>query len=77
MDKSGQQIKGFLLNEDTYTVQLLATDGQLRSYDKATIIGYEIDKHSVMPSYRSSLSNQELNDLVAYLWSLRSQQAGL
>lgn len=70
-DQSGIYVKGFLLNEDTYTVQLLDMRGSLRSYDKVTVSGYKIDKHSAMPSYRSSLTSAQLNDLVAYLWSLR------
>lgn len=76
-DKSGRQVKGFLLNEDTYTVQLLDMNANLRSYGKADVSNYMIDKHSVMPSYRSSLNAEQLNHLVAYLWSLRPEQSGL
>jgi putative heme-binding domain-containing protein len=72
-DPSGSYVKGFLLNEDTYTVQLLEMRGSLRSYDKARVSGYRVDKHSVMPSYRTSLSRNQLNDLVTYLWSLRPE----
>ncbi|HXE12642.1 MAG TPA: c-type cytochrome [Bryobacteraceae bacterium] len=72
-DQSGSYVKGFLLNEDTYTVQLLDMRGNLRSYDKAKVSGYKVDKHSAMPSYRSSLTGDQLNDLVAYLWSLRPE----
>jgi putative heme-binding domain-containing protein len=72
-DHSGNYVKGFLLNEDTYTVQLLEMGGNLRSYDKATVSGYKVDKHSAMPSYRASLTSDQLNNLVAYLWSLRPE----
>jgi putative heme-binding domain-containing protein len=72
-DQSGSYVKGFLLNEDTYTVQLLDMRGNLRSYDKAAVNGYKVDKRSAMPSYRSSLTTDQLNDLVEYLWSLRPE----
>lgn len=70
-DSAGKQVKGFLLNEDTYTIQLLTMDGKLCSYEKSAMQMYELDKHSVMPSYRNSLTQKQLNDLVAFLWSLR------
>ena len=69
-DESGKHVTGFLLNEDTYTIQLLTSTGELRTYDKAKLHDYVVDKHSAMPSYKS-LSEEQLNDLVAYLWSLQ------
>jgi cytochrome c oxidase cbb3-type subunit III len=72
-DASGKAIQGFLLNEDTYTVQLLDRSAVLHSYEKASVKNYAIDKHSSMPSYRDKLSPQQINDLLAYLWSQRPQ----
>lgn len=72
-DASGKTVKGFLLNEDTYTVQLIDRGAALHSYEKAAVKNYTIDKHSAMPPYRDKLSSQHLNDLVAYLWSQRPQ----
>jgi len=48
----------------------------LHSLAKADFSEYKVDKHSKMPSYRESLKENELNDLVAYLWSLRPKEAG-
>jgi putative heme-binding domain-containing protein len=73
-DSAGRPVKGFLLNEDTYTVQLIDNDEQLHSFDKATLKSYRIDKHSTMPAFETSLTLEELTDLVAYLWSLRPQE---
>ncbi len=70
-DSQGHKVQGFLLNEDTYTVQMIGTHGRLQSYDKATLKSFAIDKRSPMPAYRGTLTAAELNDLVAYLWSLR------
>jgi cytochrome c oxidase cbb3-type subunit III len=72
-DASGKPVQGFLLNEDTYTVQLLDRAARLQSYEKASVKNYAIDKRSTMPSYRDKLSSQQLDDLVAYLWSQRPQ----
>jgi putative heme-binding domain-containing protein len=70
-NSAGQPFKGFLLNQDTYTVQLIDSRDQLHSFDKASLRNYRIDKRSSMPSFQNSLTPQELADLVAYLWSLR------
>jgi putative heme-binding domain-containing protein len=70
-DGQGRKIQGFLLNEDTYTVQLIAMNGALESYDRSALKDFTIDKRSAMPSYGGSLTSAELDDLVAYLWSLR------
>ena len=72
-DASGKAVQGFLLNEDTYTVQLIDRAVVLHSYEKAGLKNYTIDKHSAMPSYRDKLSSQQLDDLIAYLWSQRPQ----
>jgi cytochrome c oxidase cbb3-type subunit III len=72
-EASGKPIQGFLLNEDTYTVQLLDREARLQSYEKASVKNYVIDKRSTMPSYTGKLSPQQLDDLLAYLWSQRPQ----
>jgi cytochrome c oxidase cbb3-type subunit 3 len=72
-DGSGKTVQGFLLNEDTYTVQLLDRAARLHSYEKAALKNYAIDKRSSMPSYRDKLWPQQLDDLLAYLWSQRPQ----
>jgi putative heme-binding domain-containing protein len=70
-DSTGKKVSGFVLNEDTYTLQIMDLKSQLHSYDKASIRGLAIEKRSAMPSYRERLTNDQLTDLVAYLWSLR------
>ena len=68
---AGKKVSGFVLNEDTYTLQIMDLKSQLHSYDKASIRGLAIEKRSAMPSYQGRLSNDQLTDLVAYLWTLR------
>jgi putative heme-binding domain-containing protein len=70
-DQSGNAQSGFVMNEDTYTVQFMDLNGRLHSEAKAGLTGYKVEKISKMPSYQGKLSDAQLNDLVAYLSSLR------
>jgi putative heme-binding domain-containing protein len=70
----GEEIEGRLLNHDTFTVQLLDSDEQLRSFMKAELRDQAfID--TPMPSYRDELDAQEIADVVSYLVSLRGEAA--
>jgi putative heme-binding domain-containing protein len=68
--RDGRTIEGRLLNQDTFTVQLLDSQGQLRSLDKAMLREHGFIE-TAMPSFRGKLDSRELADLVAYLTSLR------
>jgi hypothetical protein len=60
------------LNEDTYTIQLLDAQRDLISLQKADLRSLRVEnKASPMPSYEGKLSASELDDLIAYLSSLR------
>jgi putative heme-binding domain-containing protein len=72
-DGVGTTVEGFVMNEDTYTVQLMDMDEKLHSYEKAALREYKVAKTSKMPSYKDSLTGEQLNDLVAYLASLRPE----
>src|SRR5262245_24733050 len=71
--RDGTAITGRRLNEDTYTVQLLDDRERLISVAKADLREYTIQTTSPMPSYRTTLSQEELSDLVAYLVSLKGR----
>ena len=62
---------GRLLNEDTFSVQLLDTTEHLRSFRKAELKEYAFLEKSTMPSYKDRLTAQELSDVVGYLTSLK------
>ena len=68
---NGTEVNGRRLNEDTYSVQLIDSDGQLRSLDKTTLREFTVITESPMPSYADTLSEQEIADVVAYLLTLR------
>jgi cytochrome c oxidase cbb3-type subunit III len=72
-DQAGKSHSGFVMNEDTYSVQFIDFDEQLRSFEKTGLKDYQVVKTSKMPSYKGALSDQEVGDLVAWLSSLRPQ----
>jgi cytochrome c oxidase cbb3-type subunit III len=67
----GVTTTGRLLNLDTFTVQMLDSREQLRSFVKADLREHSFAEKSPMPSYRDKLSTQELADVVSYLVSLK------
>ncbi len=71
----GHQITGVRVNEDTFSIQIRDLSDNFRSYFRNEL--KEVVKQfgkSPMPSYRKAFTPDELNDLVAYLDSLRSSQ---
>jgi putative heme-binding domain-containing protein len=73
--KDGGRITGVRLNEDTFTIQVLDLNGGLHSFVKEDLKELQRDTgKSPMPSFRGALSAAEVDDLVAYLYSLRGNQ---
>jgi putative heme-binding domain-containing protein len=72
--KSGQTVMGVRLNEDDVSIQLRDASGNLRSFLKDGIKEIHRDRPSLMPAYGSRLDNKEIEDVVAYLSSLRGAQ---
>jgi putative heme-binding domain-containing protein len=72
--KEGATFNGRLLNQDTFTVQILdAKDEKLKSFAKSNLREYAFVNNSPMPSFKDKLSTQELSDLISYLTSLKGQ----
>jgi putative heme-binding domain-containing protein len=69
--RDGTIMSGRRLNEDTYTVQLVTAEGRLVSLVKADLREWSVSPISPMPSYKDTLSAEDLADLVAYLVSLK------
>jgi putative heme-binding domain-containing protein len=67
----GREMTGRLLNEDTFSLQLLDAKAQLVSLAKSDVAEYEIIRESAMPSYASRVRGNDLENLLAYLASLR------
>lgn len=65
--EDGQVVEGVRLNEDSFSLQVLTTDGKLISLDKTKLRDFEVVSNSSMPSYGGRLSDKELDDVIAYL----------
>jgi putative heme-binding domain-containing protein len=70
--RDGSIVEGRLLGHDTFTVQILDTHEQLRSFAKTDLREARFIA-SPMPSYRGTLTAQELADVVSYMASLRGR----
>jgi len=70
----GQSITGVLLNEDDYSIQVREMGGNLRSLGKSGLKDIKRESRSLMPSYASMLSAADLENMVAYLSSLRGKK---
>jgi putative heme-binding domain-containing protein len=70
--REGSVVTGRILNQDTFTVQLMDAHERLLSFSRASLREFT-SVNSPMPSYRGKLDSQELPDLVSYLVSLRGR----
>jgi putative heme-binding domain-containing protein len=70
--RSGATVRGRLLNQDTFSVQLLDEAQNLRSFLKSDLQASGF-LPSPMPSYRGRLTAQEVADVVSYLLTLKGQ----
>jgi cytochrome c oxidase cbb3-type subunit III len=69
----GRTLVGVPMNEDTFTLQLMDASERVHSLDKKTLKSVRHENRSLMPAYDASrLSNADLDNLVAYLQSLRT-----
>jgi putative heme-binding domain-containing protein len=69
---AGKRITGVALNEDTFTLQMMDQSENLYLLQKKDLRSVEHTHKSLMPAYGPDLlSDQDLQDLLAYLSSLR------
>jgi small nuclear ribonucleoprotein (snRNP)-like protein len=69
--KDGKIVWGKLLNLDTFYVQIFDSTEKLANVSRADV--REMTMASPMPSYRDTLTTQELADVVEYLMTLKGQ----
>jgi len=73
--KNGRRFTGVRLNEDAFSIQIRDLSGDFRSFFKTELA--ELNKQpgkSPMPSYTKVFTGSDLDDVVAYLDSLRGLQ---
>jgi putative heme-binding domain-containing protein len=72
--KDGRKIVGVALNEDSFSLQMMGMDQNLHLFVKSELRELIHSQKSLMPPYPpETLTNSDLQDLVAYLASLRGQ----
>jgi PQQ-dependent dehydrogenase (methanol/ethanol family) len=66
--REGLELRGVRRNEDTFSLQMIDTSGQLRLLDKATLASVVAESLSLHPpDYAARLSAVEIANLVGYL----------
>jgi putative heme-binding domain-containing protein len=71
--RDGQQIRGTRKGEDAFSIQIMDAHERLQGYLKASLREVIRDKQSLMPDFGPDrLSDRELNDLLAFLGTLRA-----
>jgi len=70
--ENGEMITGVEKNEDTFSIQLMTTNQELRFFLKKDLKDVAHERKSLMPAYSEDmLSKTELQNLIAYLIRLR------
>jgi putative heme-binding domain-containing protein len=72
--KTGTVVTGLLLNQSTFSVQLLDATERLRAFDRSALREFAVLNTSPMPSARGVLDSQEVADVVTYLTTLRGSR---
>lgn len=77
VDSGGQKFKGVVLNEDSFTLQMMDTREQLHLFDKSKLRSLEETRESLMPVYdEKTLPEKDLQDIVAYLLAIGAASGG-
>ena len=69
--RNGVIIQGRLLNQDSFSIQLIDLSERLVSLPRSNLREYDFVKSSPMPSVKDKLSLEEVDDLVGYLVTLK------
>jgi len=70
----GKEIKGVTLNEDSFSVQIMDTGEQIHLLEKDKLRSFRKTRESAMPAYgMSTLSEKDLDDILAFLVSVRAK----
>lgn len=67
-------VEGMRVNEDAFTIQVRDMSGTVHSFRKDELTKFEkVFAHSLMPEYGAVLSEKDVDDVVSYMMSLRSE----
>jgi putative heme-binding domain-containing protein len=71
--RDGSVVEGLRMDEDTFGIRVMDVNANLWSFQKNQVDSYEREQSSTMPGYAQSLTENEIDHLVAYLFSLRKE----
>jgi putative heme-binding domain-containing protein len=75
--KDGQKVRAIKKNDDVFSIQVMDTRERIQGYLKSSLQELIYEKASLMPAYGPDrLNESDLNDLLAYLSSLRGTTPG-
>lgn len=75
VEKDGHVVEGIRMTEDSFTIVLKDATGKFHALWKPNLRSLEKEPgKSIMPSFKGTLSDEQLNDLVAYLLTLKGAQ---
>ncbi|HTW25431.1 MAG TPA: c-type cytochrome [Candidatus Baltobacteraceae bacterium] len=75
VEKDGHAIEGIRISEDSFTIVLKDATGKFHALWKPDLRSLERQPgKNIMPSFKDTLSAQQLDDLVAYLLTLKGAQ---
>jgi putative heme-binding domain-containing protein len=69
--RDGKTVTGRILNQDGFSLQIIDSSSELRSFLKANLREFTIITANPMPAYSDKMSAQDMNSLVEYLSSLK------
>jgi len=73
--QDGHEVRGIRINEDTFTLQLRDADNRVHSFRKQELKELTREpRETLMPSFQTVFSPSEIDDLIAYLASLRGER---
>jgi len=71
----GSEVRGIRVNEDTFTIQIKDASNRFHTFRKTDLARLKKEfGTTLMPSFAATLSAGELDDVVAYLASLRGER---
>jgi putative heme-binding domain-containing protein len=74
--RSGERIEGVVKGEDAFSLQIVTVSGALRAFRKRELAELTRSTESLMPAYdANNLSDGALEDLLAYLGTLRGAES--
>jgi len=70
--QGGELVRGVTKNEDMFSIQIMEVEGRIQGFDKESLEALDKPVNSLMPVFPPDrLSEDDLNDLVSYLETLR------